>query len=339
MDIGISIIQWFLIIWLLTIFLKSIYEIIDKEPPSGLFIGLFFILLGLYWFFSLRNSINLKPWIGSFYVGGLVGVILISGGIRILLKPPFRSWVSASIILVLVISLFLYGPSKNGSNNFFDFIGSNVHWDSGKWLPDSSLAPKKSTEFQYFGTREYNNVSLNFTNNKFAKSNIHFSSKETNNIFGIKGATNVKLNRFSDYDIESIADSEVILNQNLRDIQVETNIGNFSGEIKNNLEIFEAHTDTGFLAFTFFGEAKEIRMETNIGNQVVNLYKPVNRLILKSNVGNIEIHIAKGIRVDMNDCKTNIGKISVSENGDGSNGIIDLELKTDIGNITVIADL
>lgn len=220
MDIGISIIQWVLIIWLLTIFVKSIYEIIDKEPPSGLFIGLFFILLGLYWFFSLRSSINLKPWLGSFYIGGLAGIILISGGIRILLKPHLRSWISASVILILVITLFLFGPSKKGNNNFFDFIenfSTNFHWDNGNWLPDSTFTPKNITEFQYFGNMENNNVSLKFSNIKLSKSNIRISSQEIKNIFSIKGVDNVKLNGFSDYDIETEinTDIEVILNKNL----------------------------------------------------------------------------------------------------------------------------
>jgi len=140
-DISISIIQCVLLVWLLTILIKSFYEIFDKEPPSGLFFGLLFILVGSYWFFSLRNSVNLKPWLGSFYVGGLAGIILISGGIRILLKPRIRCWVSAIVILILVCGLFLMGPSKKGSNPFFDSFDSNFHWNNGKWFPDSILDP------------------------------------------------------------------------------------------------------------------------------------------------------------------------------------------------------
>jgi hypothetical protein len=257
------------------------------------------------------------------------------------LKPPIRSWVSASVILLLLVSLFFYGPSKKGTNNFFDFIDANFHWGNGKWLPDSSLVPKGFTDYQYYGTAEHSNVSLKFLNSNLSKSNIHITSKAINTIFGIKGVSSVKLNSFSDYDVETMpnTDTEVILNQNIRDINLETNIGSFSGEIKNELESFEAHSETGILAFSFFKSAKEIQMDTNIGNIVVNLYKPAELLVLNSNVGNIEIHVAKGLRVDMTISKTNIGKITNSNTGDGSQGTIQLEAKTDIGNIIVVADL
>jgi len=131
--------QILLLIWLLSILITSIFEILKREPPSTLFLGLCLIVLGTLWVLSLKLSFNLKPWLGSFYVSGFFGILLITGGIKILLKPPLRSWITGILIFVLVFLLFAYGPSKKNNSSFVDFldqITSRKLWNSD-WLQDS----------------------------------------------------------------------------------------------------------------------------------------------------------------------------------------------------------
>ena len=142
MDITIiSVIQCILLLWIFSIFITSIFEIFHREPPSYLFFGLCLILFGIFWIVNLKIKINLKPWIGSFFVSGLVGILLIINGIRILLKPPLRSWISCSLIILLVFLLFAFGPMGKKRTTILDFLDQIMTkklWNHG-WFKDIEL--------------------------------------------------------------------------------------------------------------------------------------------------------------------------------------------------------
>jgi hypothetical protein len=136
-----TVIQIILIVWLLSIFVSSIYEIFHKDPPSGLFLGLCFIIFGILWVVNLKIKIDLKPWIGSFYVSGLIGILFIISGTQILLKPPWRSWIVGTLIIILTFFLFAYGPTRKKSLSVLDFldqITTKKLWNNG-WFKDIKL--------------------------------------------------------------------------------------------------------------------------------------------------------------------------------------------------------
>jgi hypothetical protein len=318
--------------------MKCIFEIFDKEAPSGLFFGLLLIVIGCFWFLNLKNSVMVASWVSGFFVSGLVGIILISGGIRILLKPPLRSWVAGAVIIILVISLITYGPSHKNTASYFDFLDNiTIHnfWNQG-WLHDSSFDNNNADKFQYFGQLSDKNLTL-----LFKKANVTIRNEEIDKQFGVKGALSVKSVGTLDYEVESQPndDLDLVINPKLQDLFLVLNVGNLSGTIKEKMNQVVLRTDTGNVRLTCNNAIGKMTINTNMGNVHLNIYEPVDNIVIESNIGNIEIHAKKGIFIDILSLDSKVGNTTVPNSKDDSKGICRLKAKLDIGNITIVNDL
>jgi hypothetical protein len=335
---NIAILQWFLIIWLLTILAKSIFEIFDKEPPSGLFFGLILIVVGCFWFLNLKNSVLLNSWISGFYVSGLIGIILISGGIRILLKTPLRAYVAVLVIFGLSVSLFIYGPTQKNNPSFFDFLNQTKpgHFWNKQWLQDSSLNTTFSDEYQFFGTPKKRDLSLviNKVNLLLSTSNIDYQ-------FGLKGAFEIDQRKFNSIQIESKSnqDLELVVNPDLKELEIELTTGNISGSTKNSWDKLKLHSETGNINLTMNLYSKVLYISSQLGNVSLYLYDLVEEISIDSNIGNIEIHVKKGTMLNIEKTESRMGKIIIPSEIGSLNGKSKLRLTTDIGNISIFNDL
>jgi hypothetical protein len=333
-----SILQWFLIIWLLTILMKCIFEIFDKEPPSGLFFGLFLIVVGCFWFLNLKNSTLLQTWISGFFVSGLFGIILISSGIRILLRPPLRSWIAGSVILIMAITLTSYGPSRKNSPSFLDFLNniSLHHFWSQEWIQDKLLDNNQTKNDQFFGKLMDENLTLSLS-----KTNVWIKNETLNQQFSIRGETVVKPDGELSYKIDTQPgeDVDISINPTVKNLTLRLEVGNLSGEIKNKMNQVDYHVDTGNVNFTAQNHINKMNINTNMGNVFLSIYEPVDDLLVNTNIGNIEIHAKKGILILIEAIDTKVGNKVIKNETNDSKGICRIKVKTDIGNITIINDL
>jgi hypothetical protein len=333
----ISILQWFLVVWMLTIFMKCVFEVFAKEPPSGLFFGLLLIVVGCFWFLNLKNSLLLNSWISGFYVSGIIGIILISGGIRILLKPPLRSWVAGAVILVFVVSMFC-SPSRKNTPSFFDFLDHlsiNHVWNQ-EWLRDPMIDNGGSRESQYFGKTSEEKLTLSFK-----KANVSLRNAEMDQQFGIKGVLEVKPTGNSTYEIEGAnnTESEIAVNPNLKELMLSLNVGNIYGILHNQMENIDCSTDTGNVDLLIKDHISKVALRTNIGNAILHIDEPCDQISIESTIGNIEVHMKKGILIIIDSADTRVGKTILPNDKDDKKGVCRIKAKTDIGNITILNDL
>lgn len=334
----ISILQWFFVIWLLTILMKCIFEIFNKEPPSGLFFGLFLIVVGCFWFLNLKNSMLLQTWISGFLVSGLFGIILISSGIRILLKPPLRSWIAGIVILIMVITLGSIGPSRKNAPSFLDFL-DNISlpnfWNQG-WIQDKLLDENQKKEYQYFGKLVDENLTLSFS-----KTNVRLKNETLKQQFSVQGASSVKLNGEYSYQIETQPDEDIALSVNptVKNLTLSIGAGNLSGEFKNKMKQVDCRVDTGNVSFSIQNTISKMFINNTMGNVFLSMNEPIEYLSINANIGNIEIHAKKGILILIEAIDSKVGNKIINNDSNDSKGVCHLKVKTDIGNITIINDL
>lgn len=333
-----AIVQWFLIIWLLTILAKCIFEIFDKEPPSGLFFGLILIVVGFFWFLNLKNSVFIKSWISGFYISSLIGIILISGGIRILLKAPIRSYIAALIIISFSLSMYYYGPTQRNKPSFFDFLNQSKpgHFWNENWFHDSSFDSINSKDFQFYGEPTEKELSL-----EIKKGNVNFSTREMNYLFSAKGVSKVEQNKKDYYQIESAPneDVDIVVNENMVDLEIELISGNLNGILNQQMNKMMLKTDTGNIKIILKKTSNDLSLLSRLGNISLFLHEPVDAIDINTMIGNIEIHIKKGMAVDIRKIESGTGKINIPAEINQSVGKAQMKVKTDIGNISIIDDL
>ena len=324
--------QWFLLIWLVSLFIRSVLEIFNLDRLDHMVTGIIFVLVGLAWIAALQWKFNINNLFFPYFVQSAIGLITASYGIKMIWKKPVGSAIACVVIALVSGFLYYQAPtiSKNDSSlmsQYFPFLSSRVI--------SSPLADKPTSGLTFFGDETNEKLSLNST-----IGNLFFSSSELISLFTVDSGTKVEIQSENTYKIANTEEKTSIQIRNkLKELKITKDVGNIQGKLDGTYEAIILDSDAGNISLDLKGKIDSISCRLNMGNLDLSLYSLIPSVKVKLDVGNITIHIAKGLQVETDSIKTNVGQIKIEQNGDGSLGTIELEAETNLGNITIIADL
>ncbi|MDD4663110.1 MAG: hypothetical protein PHD83_00410 [Caldisericia bacterium] len=324
--------QWFLLIWLVSLFIRSVLEIFNLDNLDHMVTGIIFVLIGLAWIASLQWKFNISTIFFPYFIQSAIGLILASYGIKMIWKKPIGS-VVACVVMALVFGFLYYRApviAKNDSSfvsQYFPFLSSQV---ISPPFSDNQTSVRTS-----FGKETDETLFLIST-----LGNLVFSSSENKSLFTVDTGTIVEEQSGNIYKIANAEEKTSIRIRNwIKEFKISKDVGNIRGTLDGTYEIINLNSDAGNIHLDLKGKIESFICNVNMGNLDLNLYSLISSMKIKLDVGNITIHIPKGMQVETDSIKTNVGKIKIEQNGDGSLGSIKLEAETNLGNITIIADL
>ncbi len=330
--IWMQVVQWFLLIWLVSLFIRSVLEIFNLDNLDHLVTGIIFILIGLAWIASLQWKFNISSIFFPYFIQSAIGLILTSYGIKMIWKKPIGSVVTC-VVMALVFG-FLYDQApvmvKNDASivQYFPFLSSQVIISP---LDDHQTSSARTS----FGEETDDTLSLTST-----LGNLVFSSSELKSLFTVDSGTKVEEQSENTYKISNSQEKTSIQIRNrIKELKINKDVGNIRGTLDGTYEMINLDSDAGNIHLDLKGKIESFICNVNMGNIDLNLYSLVSSMKIKLDVGNITIHIPKGIQAEVDSIKTKAGQIKIEQNGDGSLGTIKLEAETNLGNITIIADL
>ena len=326
------VVQWLLLIWLVSLFIRSVLEIFNLDSLDHTVTGIIFVLIGIAWIATLYWKLNINTIFFPYFIQSAIGLILASYGIKMIWKKPIGSAIACVVIALVSGFLFFQAPtiSKNDSgliSQYFPFLSSQVITSPLEYNPTSALT--------FFGDETDEKLSLTST-----LGNLFFTSSELKSLFYVDSGTKVEEQSENTYKIANTKEKiSMQIRNKLKELKISKDVGNIQGKLDGTYETIILDSDAGNINLDLKGKIDSITCRVNMGNLDLNLYSLIPSVKVKLDVGNITIHIAKGIQVETDSIKTNVGQIKIEQNGDGSLGTIELEAETNLGNITIIADL
>lgn len=327
-----QLVQWLLLLWLVSLFLRSILEIFKLDGLDHIVTGLLFVLIGFAWIATMYWKFDIQRIFFPYFIQSSIGLLFATYGIRMIWKKPIGSAVTCVVIL-LVSGFFYYNaPSmKEDQSNFvsryFPFLSSGIIQKTEENTGNTAT----------FGFGLPSDEKLEIHSNI---GNLFFNTESLPVLFKVKPGTVVESLQENRYQIGNTEEKTSIqIHNQLEELLIKKDVGNIQGTVAGTFENIILDSDAGNIHLDLSGKIESLSCHLNMGNLEMRIFSMIPTVTAKVDVGNITIHIAKGLRVETDSIKTNVGQIKIEQNGDGSIGTINLKAETNIGNIVIIADL
>lgn len=325
MFMQISIIQWIFMIWILLLVLKSAVALFDKDAPDEILFGVLLILGGGLWILQHFGFGFYLPWIAwlkSFRYEILIAILLILYGLRLVFQAP---WKHILVIIVAVLAFFTVSRITFPSHEY----------RSGYTRPHTNLATNDSSQkILYAGRTEDTHLELIMN-----RGNFSIKTEKLDSALAVSENEQIVEKGKNSYQISSNqAKGELLINQKISSLSLESKLGNLNGVLNNVLEKINASSNLGDIQLSFYEKVDRASFESNMGNITLDFHQGVNQIFIKSNAGNVNIYLPKGLSIETKGLDSRLGNLNIS-NGDGSQGIVQITGSVNLGNINIIADL
>lgn len=337
-----QIIQWVLLIWIVSLFLRSLLEIFKLDTHDNILSGFLFILAGFIWIASLVWKFDVNKLFFPYFIQSVIGLLLAVYGIRMIWKKPVGSTIVCVVIALVFGFLYYKGPTLANNENrflsrFFPFLSSTALWHEKS---DEKPNPVQNSERETDKNLNFGKSSDEYLDLISNLNNLTLKTEPIEGLFSVQPGTTVEDRSNHQYKINHQQGKTALTIRNqLKLLRVFKDIGNIEGELDGSFNMVVFESDAGNMKFDLKGNMNTFQSTQKMGNLDLNLYSAVPSIKIKVDVGNITIHVAKGIRINSDSVKTNIGQLKIEQTEDDSKGSIYLEVETNIGNITVMADL
>jgi len=326
----IQLVQWLLLIWLVSVFLRSLLEIFKLDRLDHIVTGLLFVLIGLAWIATLQWHWKIQQIFNPYFVQSSIGLLLTAYGIRMIWKKPIGSAIAC--IVILLVSGFLYYHTPDNANSQPSLLNRYIPFLSSYVIPENE---KIIDQPRSFGMEEDEKLEIHSQ-----IGNLFFSSSSLKELFSVITGSVEEDSKQKIYQIGSSEEKTSLQIRNrLEELIIKKDVGNIQGTLDGKFGSVSVDSDAGNVQLDLKDSIGSFSCRLNMGNLDLNLYTRVPTVNAKVDVGNITIHIAKGLRIETDSVKTSIGQVKILQNGDGSVGSIELKAECNIGNITIIADL
>lgn len=326
----IQLVQWLLLIWLVSVFLRSLLEIFKLDGLDHIVTGLLFVLIGLAWIATLQWHWKIQQIFYPNFSQSSIGLLLTAYGIRMIWKKPIGSAIAC--IVILLVSGFLYYHAPDNVNSQPSLLNRYIPFLSSYVIPENE---KKIDQPRSFGLEEDEKLEIHSQ-----IGNLFFSSGSLKELFSVKTGSVEEDSKRKIYQIDSSEEKVSLQIRNrLKELIIKKDVGNIQGTLDGKFGSVSVDSDAGNVQLDLKDSIESFSCRLNMGNLDLNLYDRIPTVNVKVDVGNITIHIAKGLRIETDSVKTSIGQVKILQNGDGSVGSIELKAECNIGNITIIADL
>lgn len=325
-----QLVQWLLLIWLVSVFLRSLLEIFKLDGLDHIVTGLLFVLIGLAWIATIQWHWKIQQIFFPYFTQSSIGLLLTAYGIRMIWKKPIGSTITCVVILLVFGFLYYHAPANVNSqpsllNRYIPFLSSHV-------VPENE---KSIDQPRSFGLEEDEKLEIHSP-----IGNLFFSSGSLEELFIVKTGSVEEDSKQKIYQISSSEEKASLqIRDRLKELIIKKEVGNIQGSLDGKFGSVSLDSDAGNIQLDLKDSIESFSCRLNMGNLDLNLYDRIPSVNVKVDVGNITIHIAKGLRIETDSVKTNIGQVKIQQNGDGSVGSIELKAECNIGNITIIADL
>lgn len=337
-----QIIQWILLIWIVSVFLHSILDIFKLDKHDNIITGFLFISAGFIWIASLVWRFDVNRLFFPYFPQSVIGLLLAVYGIKMIWKKPVGSIIACVVIVMVLGILYVKAPSLEINESrflsrYFPFLSSTAIWNKQS---NDMPAESKQTEKETNRDLLYGKASDEYLDLISDLNNLTLKTDQIDGLFVVQPGSSVEDRGNHQYKINhQQGKTSLTIRNQLKLLRIFKDIGNTEGVLDGSFNMVVFESDAGNIKLDLKGSINSFQSNLDMGNLDLNLYTAIPSIKIKVEVGNITIHVAKGIRINSDSVKTNIGQLKIEQSEDDSKGTINLEAETNIGNITVIADL